>query len=468
VPDGPAVLLVVVDPLRADVLAEVPTPHLDALREEALNGAFAVVSYPGTLPSHVSMFTGTGILTHGARDNRDKMRPELPALAQIFRAHGWRTLGLAANSVLDPATGIARGFEVFENLAIRQELPLRAAKRLHWGVPNGTWTGLLVPEPLDRGMVLAVARQAIGDPQELGIAGGGLVRDTALAYLDELDSQNRPWFFFLHFMDPHLPYRPDPAVAGRLTAGRSLPAVYRDDGEPGGLLVAHHVKQDLAAGRPEAREATALLHDLYREEVMFVDACVGAVLERAQRCRRPVVVLFTADHGEFFGEHGELLHGYTVYEPVLRVPFLLTGPGVPAGELPVVPRLEDVAPTLLSLAGLPVPPAMEGRVLTGELSQGGGWASADREHLAWYEGDWKLVLAYDDLGTDEARLEPLALYDLSRDPGEERDLQAAEPERMARMLAAARRAVLQASARATRELGAGERTRLAALGYGGS
>ena len=89
----------------------------------------------------------------------------------------------------------------------------------------------------------------------------------------------------------------------------------------------------------------------------------------SRRAPGRALVLVTADHGESLGEHGEDTHGIFLYDATLRVPFLLAGPGVPAGQVAAtVARGIDVAPTLLDLAGLLRRAAMEGRSLRPALS----------------------------------------------------------------------------------------------------
>ena len=78
----------------------------------------------------------------------------------------------------------------------------------------------------------------------------------------------------------------------------------------------------------------------------------------------------TSDHGESLGEHGESTHAYTLYDAVLRVPLILSGPGVPRGRVvPSLVRAVDVAPTLLYAMGLPISRDLDGEVLTENLKK---------------------------------------------------------------------------------------------------
>jgi choline-sulfatase len=148
--------------------------------------------------------------------------------------------------------------------------------------------------------------------------------DAALRWLQGLERTDRPWLAWVHYFDPHAPYEP--------------PAEYRAR----------------FADRP------------YDGEVAFVDAQLGRLLRwlDAAHLGDRTLVLVTSDHGESLGEHGEDTHGVFVYDATLRVPWLMAGPGVGAGLVAdTVARGIDVTPTLLDLAGRPVPSSMEGRSL---------------------------------------------------------------------------------------------------------
>ena len=115
------------------------------------------------------------------------------------------------------------------------------------------------------------------------------------------------------------------------------------------------------------------LKELYDGGVRQMDSELGrffSFLEESGRTK-DTVVLVTSDHGEEFMEHGRVDHYLTMYQESLQVPLLLSGPGVPAGERFDQPvSLIDIAPTLLSLARLPISKEIEGHDLS-QLWQGG-------------------------------------------------------------------------------------------------
>jgi choline-sulfatase len=255
--------------------------------------------------------------------------------------------------------------------------------------------------------------------------------DAALRWLETASapgSPRKPFFLWVHYFDPHAPYEaPAEAMAG--------------------------------AASP------------YDGEVAFVDAQLGRLLRRVEeRKDEPTLVLVTADHGESLGEHGEDTHGIFVYDSTLRVPFLLAGPGVPAGGVSrTVARGIDVAPTLLDYAGLAAN-GMEGRSLrraaSGEtLPDEPAYAESLHSQLqygwaplhAWRTAKHKLIEA--------PRVE---LYDLAADPQEARDLSAREASRALGMRRALQQAMATTTPNAAQAVDPETAERLAALGYVGT
>nr|MCU0230965.1 sulfatase-like hydrolase/transferase [Acidobacteriota bacterium] len=174
------------------------------------------------------------------------------------------------------------------------------------------------------------------------------------------------------------------------------------------------------------------------------------------------VLAFASDHGESLGEHEYWFgHGEYLYDTTLHVPFMLRAAGAipPGTRIDGVVRLEDLAPTVLALAGAPVPAGLDGVDLSPQLRQGGTVASPrttavhltdhllvraenPRRPVSGREGRWWAMRD----GTRKLIRIPTApgawdeeLYDLARDPGETRDLaavEAAEVERLRRQLQA--------------------------------
>jgi arylsulfatase A-like enzyme/Tfp pilus assembly protein PilF len=221
------------------------------------------------------------------------------------------------------------------------------------------------------------------------------VADAATLWLSSRDGAD-PFFAWVHFYDPHAPYDPPPPYRERF------------------------------AGHP------------YDGEIAFTDAQVKRVLEALQQAgkRDDTVVILMADHGEGLGDHRELTHVVLVYQSTMRVPMMVSGPGVPRGRT-VTSRVGtiDVVPTVLGLLGIDADKTLLGRdlrpVIAGSSSSGDplygeslfGRLSCHWATLrTWVKDDWKLIVG----------AEP-ELYNLAQDPREEVNLAREQRDRVSKM-----------------------------------
>jgi len=201
---------------------------------------------------------------------------------------------------------------------------------------------------------------------------------------------------------------------------------------------------------------------LYDEEILYVDRLLGEILEQLEASGRPHAVLLTGDHGEHFGEHALMLHSNSLFEPLLRVPFVLAGDGVPRRHLESPPHLEDVVPSLLHLALGAEVEGLAGRSLLGPPVPLRSHVERLRDLLTIRDTEgWKLHLRL----REDGSATPTALFHLPSDPGEERDLLAAEASRAERLLEGARQQLRRLGSKTTGPISEEHRAVLAELGY---
>jgi arylsulfatase len=329
--DRPDVLLVVVDTLRADHLGsyghpESPTPNLDALAAEGALFERAVAASSRTAPSHASIMTSLFVNEHSiGYSNGGSRLVEQPTLADLFAAAGYDTAAFVSNYMLRRGMGLDRGFEVYDD---------------------------------EMGQV----ERNRSDVYER------IARDTterALAWL--ASARDRPRFVFVHYQDPHGPYEPPPPYDERFDLPPS------DDEAP--LRVRGNVSGGPGIPEyqllPELRFASEY-RARYLGEVAYADEWIGRLLRGAEASsQRPLVVLMTSDHGESLGED-ELyfLHGEMTLPSVSHVPLIVRAPGVAPQRRAELVHHIDVLPTLLDLAGLPVPAQSRGLSLGPLLEPG--------------------------------------------------------------------------------------------------
>lgn len=253
----------------------------------------------------------------------------------------------------------------------------------------------------------------------------------------ESQPQGAPWFTFCSFVAPHHPFEaPADQIARYDLDAMPLPRANGgvDMQDPPERLAPAIGEMERF---PERVQRRIVQH--YYASISLIDDCVGRLLATLEENgqRENTLVVFVADHGEFLGGHGLLRKPSFHYDDLLRVPLLLSCPGVAAGRRePGLVELIDVHPTLLGLMGLPLNPGVQGRDWSGALTGGGGIGRADiysdmfrMDPMVCESGNGPYT-ACQTLRTEHWKLNvypthPMAcsqLFDLRNDPGESRNL----------------------------------------------
>jgi len=292
-----AVVIVSVDALRADRLSAYgyqrdTSPAIDELIDGGLRFDTARTVEPLTGPALCSMITGIEPHEHGATRNGLEMKADLASLPRILSDHGWTTAAFISNWTLrDELTRLGEHFDTYREVFTRRR-----------------WFGLL-------------NREATAED----------VTDETLDWIDGyFDSAARsPLFLWVHYVEPHAPYRFHDEYAERL----------------------------------DIRDRDPRRSDRYDTEVAATDRAVQRLLEglREHVPADRTIVVFTADHGESLGEHDYWGHGRHLYEPCLRIPLALVWKGtVEQATTRRQASILDIAPTLLDLLGYAVPTEFDG------------------------------------------------------------------------------------------------------------
>lgn len=310
-------------------------------------------------------------------------------------------------------------------MRVREDVPTLATALSAAGLSTAAFVSAF---PLDRRFGLArgfatyddtLPRQT--DGRRANERRGALTVDAAVAWLDT--HRTAPFFLWVHVFEPHAPY-----------------------------------------GDPQAGNAPAL--ERYDAEIAEADRQVSRVLDALGAARASTLVVVAADHGEAFGEHGEIGHSIFVYDTTLRVPLVMQGPGVPSDGRAVDSQvgLVDLAPTLAALFGLPalgrdgidLRTAIDGRASVRALYAESfaplidfGWSPLRSVR----EGQWKYIAA------------PQAeLYDVTADPQETHNRLPQEHDEAARF-AARVEAIAPATLTSKPGLDPEAAARLGSLGY---
>jgi len=381
----PDVIVYLVDTLRADHLGcygygRDTSPRIDAFAAESVLFEDAVAQSAWTRPSVTSLLTGLDPHSHRVQERLDGLPESFDTLPEILRREGYQTAAFVSSAVITAKFGFGQGFDTFRQRVKETIEPER---------PTSEW-----------------------------------VNEEALRWLEQRDP-DRPFFLFLHTLDPHMPYRPPEPFRRRLAPDA--------DPRAGGV-------EEVVALRDGLRPTTA--HDreeipaLYDAEIAGNDAAFGRLLAelRARGLYDPLLLVFVSDHGEELFDHGGWEHGATLYQELVHVPLLLKLPrGVGAGRrIGEKVRQVDVLPTILDVLDGETPRGIQGRSLLPLLQAPSrrppaAFSSLDldgRRIESVVLGDRKLIhtLAHNQ------RPVGLELYDLASDPGERRNLAAANPD----------------------------------------
>ena len=323
-----SVLLITVDALRADVARE-----MRSYRRLAANGTEFiqhVTTSPWTLPSMASLLTGLAPADHGAGESlssrslvlRSPIGRDVETVAAMLGAQGLVTHAIATNPYLTARYGIDRGFCTFENVSMEGEAVRALAQTTQLRLARALAPAWL---PSDRA------------PE---------VRARAEHWLDRRG--DRPFFLWLHFLDPHAPYGDRDGSPTSLVL--DLMAFQRDGATGTPFRGVGLVRAGEYRPGPQERQR---IRALYQEDVDTVDRELGTLLDyvEAHGLRERTAIILTADHGEEFWDHGGFEHGQTLYEEVLRVPFVVAGPDRSRASSANLTTVLDVGPTILALAG---------------------------------------------------------------------------------------------------------------------
>ncbi len=395
-----SVVLIIVDALNAKHLGVYgynrdTSPNLDTLAGEGLLLSNYVSNSSWTRPSFTTLITGLPKDAHGIEWNGNDLDRKIVTLAERFRKAGYQTAGIVGNQLVQSIWGFDQGFQTYEDVKTLDQI-----------------------FPRDRVLV-----------------------DKAIDWIAKRG--DKPFFLMLFLIDPHTPYRPlraDRHFLDALPEGKVIRFPHREYKKP--LPKLDHERMVAA----------------YDGEVHSADRQIARLIAFLKETKKmdTTSVAITADHGEAFGQHNCYTHTYHMWEPVLRVPFILVSPTLGAkGIYDDRPFTHlDMAPTLLDLAGIDyAPEELSGTSIVKALTD----PAADRERILFSQynahgvrrqairnGRWKLIHHHQVKDSALKKLQTLQIpkrqpdprtlptlawdgqryefYDLENDPSETNDL----------------------------------------------
>ena len=290
-------------------------PHIDSIAEKGIIFTNAYAPSSWTAPSVVSLLTSVYPINHGVthglgykknvtRNKQAVFSDELVTLAEMLKAHGYRTFGVASNLHLGEQFGLARGFNYFKCLPF-------------------------LPAPA--------------------------VNKTIYSWEDEIKHSDK-FFLWIHYFDPHHFYHARNPWVDNYTP----PELTRK------LKLSRKSQKKLHKFIPVLKkdpEALSNLVALYDSEINYVDSYIGELIHRFELDKNTLIII-TSDHGEEFLEKGKLGHGKNLYRETINIPLIVKLPqSSRKKEVKKHASLVDVMPTILHFLGINPPEHILGKSL---------------------------------------------------------------------------------------------------------
>lgn len=425
----PNILILYTDQQRWDALGangnpDIKTPNLDRLATQSLNFNHYFVQNPVCMPSRVSFLTGQYPSTLGITHMGVTVPEDTPALPRLLSNYGYTSANIGKLHFLPHANRDHRevhpdyGFDHLEisdepgcyEDAYRSWVRKKAPDQLDLvsvGLPPATkvWNKTLgfkdeIVHPEER-----FPKHAIPFKCQSDVTHTAFVADQTIEFIrNQKDGQ---FMCIAGFYSPHSPW--------------IAPQEFLDLYDPEELTIPSF-PPEIDAERSDSNFSDAELrsaHHGYYAMVSEVDHHVGRILDTLDEfgLSNDTIVVFTSDHGEWLGEHIKYGKGFPGSDCVSRVPFLLRYPKGLKNSGQKVERIVegiDVVPTLLELAGIQMPPHLQGSSLLDEKDSDEGLAMMEMK-------GWKSirVLGYRYIARENGNE---MLFDLKKDPGEYRNV----------------------------------------------
>jgi choline-sulfatase len=370
-------IIYLVDTLRADKLrpynpaTRVRTPGLDRFVEAASTFVSAQTQENWTKPSVATLLSSLLPWEHTATGDTSVLPQSVELLPEILEDRGYHTGCFIANGYVSDRFGFRQGWATYRNY-------IREGRRT---------------------------------PAQY-------VTSDVIGWLDERP-QDQPFFLYVHMIDPHVPYRPPSEFLAMYdSAPYRGPVSFEED-----ATLLENVKSGRTRLGPRDRER---LEALYDGEISYHDTHFNALLDGLERRNLldETVIVFTADHGEEFWDHGSVGHGHNVYQELLHIPMFVHAPGLAAARVDEPVGLVDVLPTVLDALDEPLPEGVSGQSMLPLLAS--ERSVAPRYAVSGFMEGWRTILMgrYKLIHRTASRF---ALYDLDRDPNEDTDVGDAHP-----------------------------------------
>lgn len=459
----PNILLITSDQQHWNTLGclnpEISTPNLDRLASQGTIFPRAYCPNPTCTPTRASIITGMYPSQHGAYSLGTKLPEDVHTVGEDFQAAGYRT-ALVGKAHFQPLCstekypslesypimqdlefwkGFSGPFYGFDHVELARNHTDEAHVGQHYAIwleekGCSNWRDYFRPPTGNN----SSQRRKWLIPEEFHY--DAWIAERTNAMLESYQKNDEPFFLWASFFDPHPDYlAPEPWDTMYDPEKIAVPSIVPEehDKNPAHFGMTQEPNPDFGPWKKTGwtlHGYLSHLHDrselardvaVYYGMVSLMDKYIGRILDRLEELgiADNTLVVFTTDHGHFFGQHGLVAKGAFHYEDMIKVPFIARYPGViPEGaESAAMQTLVDLAPTFLSVAGIDIPGVMTG------VDQSAVWRGEDeavRDHIivenrhepdtihlkTYVDSRYKLTVYYNQPYGD--------LFDLESDPGE--------------------------------------------------
>ena len=305
--DRPNIVLIVLDTLRARNMSlygypKRTTPFLEEIAAKSVVFRNAYAAAPWTLPSHASIFTGLYPSRHNANKKGHYLKEDILTLAEYLKSKGYSTASFSANPWVDDRFRMLRGFD---------------RKYRFWNRMDDH-KNKAIPKILRRGF------------NSLEYRLRGIVFDKGAVRInrkisEELKSSEKPFFYFINYMETHAPYLPPRRYKMRFSRNLTRRVLSRIS------KITINEYEYVFGGRifPSSSELE-ILESLYNDEIAYLDDRLNELWMtlRNQSLLENTVIFITSDHGDNIGDHQLLNHELSLYDNLLKVPLMIFYPSI--------------------------------------------------------------------------------------------------------------------------------------------
>jgi len=388
----PNVVFLMVDQLSAKWLAAADAgvctlANLQRLRAAGPTFTRVITSNPVCCPARATLATGLTTRGHGVLENGYQLDPKLPTFMQVLQRAGWRTGALGKVHLRPHFAGVRPDYGPYGFDVTHITEDVRGGGWLDWvaamhpehyeAVLATVWAShapdfaAYGPEKIDLGERIrairadfqwataehpenTAANYTLPFPQE--VSQTRWITAHAMRFLRETPAE-KPLYAHISYVQPHGPFCPPAECLPCVDADKiptPLPAEWAED---------PHAPGELSRRKPHIPDNWRYARQLYFADLVHLDEQLGAVLDTLEQTGRldNTYILFLADHGEMFFDHGLSGKEEKHYDACIRVPLIISGPGLARGAVrDELVQLEDICPTVLEMTGqrMPIMPTL--------------------------------------------------------------------------------------------------------------